>query len=165
VYASLLPFRVSLRKTAMIGWVGLRGAVPIILATFPLLAGVQQADTIFNLVFFIVLTSVLVQGSSIPLVARWLRVAAPLQVRRRSPLEFESTNGIRGELVEIELPASSAAAGRRIVELGLPKGALLVLIGRGDGFFVPSGSTMLEAGDTLYLLANKETLGQMKQIL
>jgi hypothetical protein len=128
-------------------------------------AGVQQADTIFNLVFFIVLTSVLVQGSSIPLVARWLRVAAPLQVRRRSPLEFESTNGIRGELVEIELPAGSAAAGRRIVELGLPTGALLVLIGRGDGFFVPSGSTMLEAGDTLYLLANKETLGQMKQIL
>jgi cell volume regulation protein A len=165
VYASLLPFRVSLNKTALIGWVGLRGAVPIILATFPLLAGVQQAETIFNLVFFIVLTSVLVQGSSIPLVARWLRVAAPLQLRRRSPLEFESTNGIRGELVEVELPASSAAAGRRIVELGLPKGALLVLIGRGDGFFVPSGSTMLEAGDTLYLLANKETLGQMKQIL
>jgi cell volume regulation protein A len=165
VYVSLLPFRVKLRNTAMIGWVGLRGAVPIILATFPLLAGVQQADTIFNLVFFVVLTSVLVQGSSIPIVARWLGVAAPLQLKRRSPLEFESTNGIRGELVEIELPADSAAAGRRIVELGLPKGALLVLIGRGDSFFVPSGSTLLEAGDTLYLLTNKETLGQVKQIL
>ncbi len=165
VYVSLLPFRVSLRKTAMVGWVGLRGAVPIILATFPLLAGVEQAETIFNLVFFIVLTSVLIQGSSIPVVARWLRVAAPLQSRRRSPLEFESTNGIRGELVEIELPLSSAAAGRRIVELGLPTGALLVLIGRGDGFFVPSGSTMLAAGDTLYLLAKEEILGQVKQII
>jgi len=92
-------------------------------------------------------------------------VATPLQLRRRSPLEFESTNGIRGELVEIELPVSSAAAGRQIVELGLPKGALLVLIGRDNSFFVPSGSTMLEAGDTLHLLANKETLEQVKQIL
>ncbi|MCL4304009.1 MAG: potassium/proton antiporter [Anaerolineae bacterium] len=165
VYVSLLPFRVNLRNTAMIGWVGLRGAVPIILGTFPLTAGVPQAETIFNLVFFVVLTSVLVQGSSIPVVARWLRVAAPFQLRQRPPLEFESTNGIRGELVEIELPAESAAAGRRIVELGLPKGALLVLIGRGDSFFVPSGSTMLAAGDTLYLLADQKVLGQVKQIL
>ncbi len=165
VYLSLLPFRLNLRKITMVGWVGLRGAVPIILATFPLLAGVPQAETIFNLVFFIVLTSVLIQGSTIPLVARWLRVAAPLRLRRRSPLEFESTNGIRGELVEIELAAGSPAAGRRIVELGLPKGALLVLIGRGEGFFVPSGGTALESGDTLYLLTDKETLGQVKRLL
>jgi cell volume regulation protein A len=165
VYLSLLPFRLNLRKSTMVGWVGLRGAVPIILATFPLLAGVPQAETIFNLVFFIVLTSVLIQGSTIPLVARWLRVAAPLRLRRRSPLEFESTNSIRGELVEIELAAGSPAAGRRIVELGLPKGALLVLIGRGEGFFVPSGGTALESGDTLYLLADKETLGQVKRLL
>jgi cell volume regulation protein A len=165
VYASLLPFRVSLRKMTMVSWVGLRGAVPIILATFPLLAGVQQADTIFNLVFFIVLTSVLVQGSSIALVARWLGVAAPLRQKRRSPLEFEPANGIRGELVEIELPVNSPAAGHRIVELGLPKGALLVLIGRGDGFLVPTGRTLLEAGDTLYLLADKEVLRQVKEII
>lgn len=165
VYISLLPFRVGFRKMTMVGWVGLRGAVPIVLATFPMLAGVEQAEMIFNLVFFIVLTSVLVQGSSIPVVARLLRVAAPLQLRRRSPLEFESVNGIRGDLVEIELPDGSPAASHRIVELGLPKGALLVLIGRGDSFFVPSGSTSLETGDTLYLLANKEALEHVKQII
>ncbi len=165
VYLSLLPFRVDLPKMTMVGWVGLRGAVPIILATFPLLAGVEQANTIFNLVFFIVLTSVLIQGSSISLVARWLGVAAPLRPRRRSPLEFESTNGIQGDLVEIELPLVSPAAGRRLVELGLPKGALLVLIGRDDGFLVPSGNTQLKAGDTLYLLADKEVLRQVREII
>ncbi|RIK43024.1 MAG: hypothetical protein DCC55_07115 [Chloroflexi bacterium] len=151
VFLALLPFRL------------MRGAVPIILATFPLMAGVRQAETIFNLVFFIVLTSVLIQGSTIPLVARWLHVSAPIRRRPRSPLEFESTNGVRGELVELELPERSPAVGRRLVDLRLPGGALLVLIGRGESFIVPGGSTVLEAGDVLHLLADREALAQVKE--
>jgi cell volume regulation protein A len=155
----------NFRKVALVGWVGLRGAVPIILATFPLLAGVPNSDEIFNLVFFIVLTSVVVQGSTIPFVARKLRVDAPMQTRPRSPLEFESVHGIQGDLVEIELPTQGPAVGKRLVDLRLPSGALLVLIGRGDRFFVPSGGTMLEAGDRLSLLTDQATLRRVKAML
>ena len=165
VFLALLAFRLHWRKVTMVGWVGLRGAVPIILATFPLLAGVPQANEIFNVVFFIVLTSVLVQGSTIPQVARWLRVDAPLQNRPRAPLAFEPTEGIRGDMVEIDLPDDSPGVGKRLVDLGLPPGALMVLVGRGQRFFVPDGSTQLEAGDTLFLLCNEETLRQVKSIL
>jgi len=165
VLMALLPFKMSLRQIGLVGWVGLRGAVPIILATFPLLAGVQQADTIFNLVFFIVLTSVVLQGSTISQVAHWLDVAAPLRLRRRAPLEFDTTYSGRGELVDLDLPDNSPLVGRQIIELGLPKGALLVLIGRGEDFFVPSGSTRLAAGDHIYLLANQEALSQVKQMM
>ncbi len=111
----------------MISWVGLRGAVPIILATFPLLAGVPQTNTIFNLVFFIVLTSVLIQGTTLPLAARWLGVDAPLPVQRRYPLEFIQTGDfkIKSGLVEIPIPQHAPAVGRRIMNIKLPKEALM----------------------------------------
>ncbi|MEX1018228.1 MAG: potassium/proton antiporter [Litorilinea sp.] len=162
VLAVLGPFRISIRKIGLVGWVGLRGAVPIILATFPLLAGVGRADEIFNIVFFVVLTSVLVQGSTIPIVARWLRVDAPLRRRPRAPIEFESTDGIQGELVELELPEGSPAIGKRLVELALPRGALLVLIGREQRFFVPNGNTLLEKDDVIFLLSDENNLRQVK---
>jgi cell volume regulation protein A len=149
----------------LVGWVGLRGAVPVILATFPLLAGIDRANEMFNIVFFIVLTSVLVQGSTIPIVARWLRVAAPMQKRLRSPLEFESTEGVRGALTELELEPGSPGQNKRIVELGLPKGALLILIGRNQRFFVPNGGTELHANDTLFFLSEPESLKIVEQII
>ncbi|MBX3001306.1 MAG: potassium/proton antiporter [Caldilineaceae bacterium] len=165
VLLTLLPFRMDLRETAMVGWVGLRGAVPIILATFPLLAGIDRVGIIFDLVFFIVLTSVLIQGTTIPLMARWLRVDTPQRQRTRAPLEFEPSHGISGDLIEIELPPSSSAVGKRIVELGLPQGVLLALIGRGDTFLVPGGSTLLEAGDVIHLLAEKSEQGKVHALL
>ncbi|MCC6165848.1 MAG: potassium/proton antiporter [Caldilineaceae bacterium] len=163
VFAGLLPFGFSLRKRIFIGWVGLRGSVPIVLATFPLLAGVPQADWIFNVVFFIVLTSVLLQGSTIPLVARWLHLDAPMRLRPRAPLEFEPSNSIQGEMVEIELPEGSPAVGKRLLELGLPPGALLVLVGRDNSFLVPSGGTVLHARDTLFVLAEPRALAEVRQ--
>lgn len=161
----LAPFRFNLRMTAMVGWVGLRGAVPIVLATFPLLAGVARADTIFNIVFFVVIVSVLAQGSTIPLVARWLRVDAPLRKRLRAPIEFESTQGIRGELVEFDLPDDCHAIGKRLVDLRFPEGALLVLVGRDNQFFVPNGNTQLERGDTIFLLSDRASLDHVSSIL
>jgi cell volume regulation protein A len=165
VFISLLPMRIALRDKAMVGWVGLRGAVPIILATFPLLADIPAAGIIFNLVFFIVLTSVLLQGTSIPLVARWLGVDEAVRIRPRSPLEFEATQGISGDLVEIEISADSGVVGKQIVELGLPAGALFVLIGRDEKFVVPGGNTMLQTGDTILLLADDESLARIRQML
>jgi potassium/hydrogen antiporter len=165
VFLGLLPVRLGLRDKAMVGWVGLRGAVPIILATFPLLEGIPAAGTIFNLVFFIVLTSVLVQGSSIPFVARWLGVDQPAPIRPRSPLEMEPTGAIKGDLVEIEIAAGSNAVGQQIVELGLPAGVLFVLIGREQQFVVPGGNTVLRAGDRVLVLADDKSQVAVRKIL
>lgn len=165
VFLCLLPVRLAWRDKVMVGWVGLRGAVPIVLATFPLIAGVPTAGTIFNLVFFIVLTSVLIQGTSIPIVARWLGVDAPVKRRPRPPLEFEPTDAVRGDLVEVEVPPDSAVIGKQIVDIGLPDGALFVLIGRGEAFVVPVGSTVIEAGDHIMMLADDEQLSRVQAIL
>lgn len=165
VFISLLPIRIGPRDKVMVGWVGLRGAVPIVLATFPLLSNIPAAGVIFDLVFFIVLTSVIVQGTSIPLVARWLGVDEPVRLRRRPPLEFEPTDGIGGDLVEMEVPAHSHAVGQQIVDLKLPAGALFVLIGRDDSFVVPGGGTVLEAGDNLLVLADDDSLAKIRQLL
>lgn len=165
VLVSMLPFRISLRKIAFVGWVGLRGAVPIILATYPLIAGVPQAQEIFNLVFFIVITSVLVQGSTIPLVARLLGVSAKLHHRPRAPLEFEAVDGMRGEMIEVVLPAGSPIVDRRILEVGLPDGALVVLVGRDGRYLIPSGGTQLRAADRLFVLASDAALARVERLV
>lgn len=149
----------------MVSWVGLRGAVPIILATFPLLANVPHAELIFNLIFFIVLTSTLLQGWSIPIVAKLLKVNVLIKEKRWYPIEFESRIGIDTELIELIVPYHSVAVGKSLVELGLPNDSLIVLIVRNDNYLVPSGGTVLEAGDTLLVLVNKNNLNQVRTIL
>jgi len=153
-----------LNEKLMISWVGLRGAVPIVLATFPLLAGMPKAEIIFDLVFFIVLTSILLQGTSIPLFARWLKLEAPVR-ERTHPLELDRTAGIKSQLVDLEVPSGSAVIGKQIVGAALPKGALIVLIGRGSKFIVPNGGTVIEPGDRLQLLAGDEDLAKTRLIV
>ncbi len=164
VFLTLHFSKMNIREKTMISWVGLRGAVPIILATFPLLAGAPQAETIFNLVFFIVLTSVLLQGTSLPVVARLLGVDAPMPEKHKYPLEFVPTKDLKSELVEVPIPHHSIAVGQRIVDLGIPQGALIALVSRGDEFIVPNGATALEAGDTLLVLAGKDDLTATQSI-
>lgn len=153
-----------LNEKLMISWVGLRGAVPIVLATFPLLAGLPRAEMIFDLVFFIVLTSILLQGTTIPLFAKWLRLEAPVRDKVH-PLELERTPGITTELVDVEVQSGSSVIGRQIVGAGFPKGALIVLIGRGSEFIVPNGGTVIELGDRLLMLADDEDLGKTRSIV
>jgi potassium/hydrogen antiporter len=153
-----------LNEKLMISWVGLRGAVPIVLATFPLLAGMPRAEMIFDLVFFIVLTSILLQGTSIPLFAKWLKLEAPVRDKVH-PLELERTAGLTTELVDVEVPHGSSVIGKQIVGAGLPKGALIVLIGRGSEFIVPNGGTVIELGDRLLMLADEEDLGKTRSIV
>jgi len=159
--ASSFPWRERL----FVAWVGLRGAVPIVLATFPWIAGVAGADRLFNVVFFVVLTSALLQGWSIPLVARLLRVDAPMERQRKYPLEMITSDGVNTDLVDLVLPNGSWAIGRSLVELGFPRDTLVVLIGRNDQYLVPTGGTVLEEGDTLLALAGKEQLPALREIL
>ena len=160
-----LPFgKASLSEKTFISWVGLRGAVPIILATFPLLAGVPHADLLFNLVFFIVITSILLQGTTIPLVARWLGLDAPSVKEPTKQFEFEFPYDEESEKVQFVLPGGSPAAGKQVVELTLPKSALIMLISRADTSFVPRGGTVLEEGDKLLVLAEKHDLSEVRAI-
>ncbi len=164
VYFCFLPFRFGIREKAMISWVGLRGAAPIILATFVLTANTPQADTIFNIVFFVVITSVLLQGTTLPYVAKWLKVDAPLQKRPISPLEFEHRKGVDAELLELIVPYHGEVSGKAIYGINLPADSLVTLICRDDKFIMASGKTVLEEGDVVLVLVNQENLSKVKSI-
>lgn len=165
VFLGLSFFRIKLREKAFLSWVGLKGAVPIILATFPRLADIPQADNIFNLVFFIVLSSVLLQGTTIPLVAKWLGVQTEMAPKRTRPLEFEPTSDQDTDLTELLVPYQSPAAGKKIVELGWPPESRITLIGRGEEFLVPNGGTVIEAGDVLLILTQPNDIKPIQKIL
>jgi len=161
-----LPFgQNNLKEKTFISWVGLRGAVPIILATFPLLAGVPKADILFNVVFFIVITSVLVQGTTIPLIAKWLGVDAPETKTKTEHVEFEFNYDENSQKTEIVIPQDSSAIGKQIVELGLPESAIIILIKRENSSIVPRGATVVEGGDKLLFLSEKDDLPKIKSIL
>jgi cell volume regulation protein A len=158
VFLCLLPFKFNFAEKTMISWVGLRGAVPIILATFPLLAGVASAHVIFNIVFFVVLTSVLLQGASIPAISKILKVAAPLDAKKKYPIEFEHSEAMDASLTDIIVPYDADIVGKTVAAMNVPPKALIVLISRGDAFIVPNGSAIIEGGDVLLVLANHEDL-------
>ena len=166
VFLTLLPARrMSTREKTMVAWVGLRGAVPIVLGTFPLLAGVPGADQLFHLVFFVVFTSVLLQGTSIPFVARWLVVDAPLSAGAPKTLEAHLSGSRWGRLREIGVADGSPAVGRRILDLKLPAGSLIVLLKRGDDVIIPDGGTAIEARDMLVVLADERVLPAIRSAL
>ncbi len=163
VFITLLPWKMPLNEKVLVSWVGLRGAVPIILATYPLVAGVPDAALIFNIVFFIVLISALIHGTSIPTVARWLGLAAPLQEKRKLSREFEVDPNTPSELIELTIPPDASAVGQQVVDLGLPEGALIILMQKEGERFVPSGSTVIEAGDTLLLLTTDDLVQTVRE--
>lgn len=163
VFIGLLFSQFDLRDKLMISWVGLRGATPIVLATFPLLAGVPQSDTIFNIVFFVVVVSVLLQGSTLIPVARLLGITVPLIQKPQYPFELVTNTDIRNELVEVPVLEGSPAIDRQIVNLGLPKSSLIVLISRGQEIIVPDGSTIIEQGDILLVLADRDALIKIRE--
>lgn len=165
VFISLVLADHNWKEKTFLSWVGLRGAVPIVLAIFPLIAGVPDAQLIFNLVFFIVLTSTLLQGWSLRSTARLLQLDAPMEQKRHYPIEFSPIEGTDTDLVDLIVPYNSAAAGKSIVELGMPEDSLIVLLSRNDGFLVPSGGTVLQEGDTVLALVNKNNLPLVRAIL
>lgn len=165
VFVSLLFAKMGLNEKIMISWVGLRGAAPVILATFVLLANPPKADLIFNIVFFVVLMSVLFQGTSIPLVAKWLKVDAPLEKKRRYPIEFEQTEGVNTDLLEFMVPYNSVVAGKAIYEIGLPADCLVTMICRNEQFIVAGGKTILEEGDVVLALVNPDSQKALQAVL
>jgi cell volume regulation protein A len=158
VFISLSFFKMRIRDKLFISWVGLRGAVPIVFATYPLIAGIAKADMIFNLVFFISVSSVLLQGSLLHRMADWLKVTVPPKAKRVTALDHELYDTVRSEFVEIILTGNSSAIGKAIVNLKLPKPVLIVLVIRDGKYIQPNGSTILEENDKLLLLANNKDI-------
>jgi len=158
VYLALWGSDFTKQERTLAAWTGLRGAVPIVLATFPLMAGYTHSDMIFNMVFFTVLTSVLVQGTLLMPVARLLRVDEPLQARPEYSLEIERHGLPQGETREVEILPDMDAVGKTIADLEIPPDVLVLLIGRGENFVVPRGQTHIEAYDTLLMLGDQKAL-------
>ncbi|WP_114783970.1 potassium/proton antiporter [Botryobacter ruber] len=156
VFIGLAFFKASVQDKLYVSWVGLRGAVPIVFATYPLLAGVGKSDMIFNIVFFVVLTSVMLQGTTLTVVAQWLNLSEQDKTPKRVSLGEDMGYDVRNALVELFLPDRSTAVGKSIVELQFPKTALIVLIDRGGKFVTPNGATVLEKGDKLFVMIDSD---------
>lgn len=158
VFLSLLFFKMKLRRRFYISWVGLRGAVPIVFATYPLLAGIEKADMMFNIVFFISVTSILIQGTTLSLVAKWLNVGLPEQAKKLSATDMLLAENPKAEMREILIKPDFFAVDKKIVELGFPKNAIIAMIKRDDSYITPNGSTKIEAQDTLIVLADRANI-------
>jgi cell volume regulation protein A len=162
VWASTAFSDFTPRERTFLGWAGLRGAVPIVLGTFVLSEHVDHGETIFNAVFFVVLVSALVQGTTLEWVAARLRlvdtpppvVPKPLSVDEAGPLD----------LIEFEVSGADAIAGSAVRELGLPRSALVAVIARGKYTIPPRGSTVIEPGDRLYVLIPQGTRGAIDDV-
>lgn len=152
VFISLSFFKMKMRRRWYISWVGLRGAVPIVFATYPLIAGIDKADTIFNIVFFVSLSSVLVQGTTLSIVAKWLHVGLPSKVKPESPVDKFLADGAKSLMREITIPPDNESIGEKIVNLDFPRGAIIAMIMRNGKFITPNGTTIIAANDVLVVL-------------
>ncbi|MFB7287239.1 potassium/proton antiporter [Actinacidiphila glaucinigra] len=152
VTASLLPFRTPFRDQVLLSWAGLRGAVPIVLATIPMVAGVRQSERIFNIVFVLVIVYTLVQGPTLPWVARRLRLGDPGAAEDLG-IESAPLERLRGHLLSMRIPPHSRMHGVEVGELRLPPGAAVTLVVREGKSFVPLPTTVLRHGDELLVVA------------
>ena len=154
VFLSTMFSSFTIKEKTFISWVGLRGAVPIILATYPYLQGFEKSNLIFNIVFFIVLFSILIQGTTLPLVAKWLNVES--KSKDFKPEDIIASPLFYHTLKQFYIEENSPAIGLSIVELDLPTDFLILLIKREKDYIKPTGSSILKENDMLLIQCNSE---------
>ena len=156
VFLCLLPFRgIPAKAKLFLSWVGLRGAVPIIFATYPVIAGIEDANFLFNVVFVITLLSLSLQGTTITSTANWLKLSEPIpETGNKFGVELPDELGSR--LTEQTLTDADLSAGNRLRDLHFPQGTLVMMVKRGNSFIVPNGSLELQVGDILLTIAQEE---------
>lgn len=160
ISTTLSPF--TARERALLGWAGLRGAVPIVLATFVLSSDMGKAETIFNAVFFVVVVSALLQGTTLEWVAGRLGLVDPRPTVVAAPLEVDALGSL--EIVEFDVAGDHAIAGAAVRELGLPRSALIAVVARGSHTIPPRGSTVIEPGDRLFVLAPRPLRPELEDV-
>ncbi|MCC0097745.1 potassium/proton antiporter [Streptomyces flavotricini] len=153
VFVSLLPFRIPWQEQALMSWAGLRGAVPIILATIPMVTGIEGSDRVFNIVFVLVVVYTLVQGPTLPWLARKLELGDSDAAAADLGIESAPLEKLRGHLLSFAIPEASRMHGVEVSELRLPPGASVTLVVRDAKSFVPLPSTVLRRGDELLVVA------------
>jgi cell volume regulation protein A len=158
VWLCLSPFRkMSARAKSYVSWVGLRGAAPILFATYPWTAGLEHAHAIFNIVFFVTLVSLLLQGTTVPAAARWLGLAGKRKPENKlSTFDVELSDEIKSIMSEIILTKDHLSRGNKIMDMPMPEKTLVVMVKRGEHYFVPTGATELEPGDVLLMISDNE---------
>lgn len=157
VFLCLLPFKnLGFKAKTFTSWVGLRGAVPIIFATYPVVADIDGADQIFNIVFFITLLSMIIQGSTISWAAKKLNLNLPLQ-KEGNDFGIELPDEIDTTLKDIEVTEKMLENGNKIADMNIPKGTLVMIVKRGNRHIIPNGSLILQAGDKLLLISENES--------
>jgi len=166
VFLSLAFFKMPFNKLLFISWAGLRGAVPIVFATYPLIAGIDKANDIFNLVFFISVSSILIQGTTLSLFAKWLKLDLPEKSKPLTDVDKITLDLPKSSMMEFEILNDFYAVGKRIVDLHFPKSAFIIMIKRNDEFIRPGGSTEIYANDILMVIADsKEDFDQVYNCL
>lgn len=155
VFLCLLPFRkITLKSRLFVSWVGLRGAVPIIFATYPVVANVEGSNMIFNIVFFITIVSLIVQGTSVSFVARLLHLSTPLE-KTGNDFGVELPEEIDTDLSDMTITMEMLNEAATLKDMNLPKGTLVMIVKRGDEFLIPNGTLKLHVGDKLLLISEK----------
>ena len=155
IFLCLLPFRkITLKSRLFVSWVGLRGAVPIIFATYPVVANVEGSNMIFNIVFFITIVSLIVQGTSVSFVARLLHLSTPLE-KTGNDFGVELPEEIDTDLSDMTITMEMLNEADTLKDMNLPKGTLVMIVKRGDEFLIPNGTLKLHVGDKLLLISEK----------
>jgi cell volume regulation protein A len=158
VWICLFPLkRMSNKARHYVSWVGLRGAAPILFATYPWTANLPNAHIIFNIVFFVTLVSLLLQGTTVPVVAKWLGLIGEKHTQNKlATFDVDFPDDIKSSMSEITLTEEHLTRGSRIMDMPMPEKTLVVMVKREEHYFVPTGSTELEPGDILLIISDNE---------
>lgn len=166
VYLSLaLAKNFTVKEKFFISWAGLKGAVPIVLATYPMVAGIENNEVIFNVVFFVVLLSALIQGTTISPLANYLKLAGEEKPPIAHSIELVSIGKTNNEMLEILINEGAYITNRAIKDINLPQKTLISAVIRNNELITPMGDTLIKAGDTLYVLADKSQRKRINEML
>jgi potassium/hydrogen antiporter len=163
-FLTTAPAGYSVREMTLVSWSGLRGALPMVFATFPVIEGIPKAELFFNLVFFVVITSALIQGATIDPLARRLGLTTRQPAVPRPLMEVGTIRRLGAEVLEFPVRDDDALVGRLVNELGLPRDALVNVIVRSDEALLPRGSTEVVAGDRLHIVVREKARGEVEAL-
>jgi potassium/hydrogen antiporter len=165
VFAATVGLHFDVREKIVLGWAGLRGAVPVVLATFAVIEDVPHSHDYFNIAFFAVLLSTILQGTTFEPLAKWLGVTTDEAALPTSLVDVGAVRRLGAEVIEFPVNEGDAIAGRRVRQSGLPREALLNVIIRGEQAILPRGASRIEAGDRLHLLVRQEAAMELRELM